>query len=102
MSAPKSTVFTAGSRRASPLASDPGQRSGGFGSLSACRRLAHGGDDRLRERDVAHARAELLALGEAVLDHLPKRRRLFRVLVLLVEEHPGVRGDRVGLGPLRI
>src|SRR5262249_9480306 len=64
-------------------------------SLDAGRGLAHRRDDRLRERDVSHARRHLLAVGQAVLDHLAKRRRLLRVLVLLVEEHPRIRGNRI-------
>ena len=64
--------------------------------------LPHRGHHARGQRDVAHLHADLLAVGQAVLDHLAQRRRLLRVLVLLVEQHPGVGRDGIGLGAFRV
>src|SRR5262245_40007524 len=59
-------------------------------SLHARGGLAHGAGDALGQGDVAHLGAGLLALGQAVVDHLSQRGRLLGVRVLLVEEQPRV------------
>ncbi len=56
----------------------------------------------LGQRDVAEFLGHLLAIGQAVLDHLLDRRDLGRVLAMLVEQHPGEGGDRIGLGAGRV
>src|SRR5262249_45315412 len=64
--------------------------------------LLHDARDALGQRDVAHLGAHLLTVGEAELDELAQRRRLLGILVVLVEEQPGVGRDRVGLAVRRV
>ena len=53
------------------------------------------GDDAVGQGDVAHLRRHRLAFGQAVLDHIAQHLG-FRVVLILVEQHPGEGGDGVG------
>src|SRR5262245_10932963 len=70
--------------------------------LDVGRRLAHVGDDVRRQRDVAHFVGDLLPVGKAVFDQRAHRRRFLRISVFLVEDQPGIAGDRVGLGAVGV
>src|SRR5215510_4676588 len=71
-------------------------------SLNVGGRFLHDAGDTLRQWDVTHLRADLLTLGEAVVDQLAQRRSLLGIRVLLVEQEPGIGRDRVRLWPFRI
>src|SRR5262249_10530325 len=72
------------------------------GSLNVRGGFFHDAGDALRQRNVAHLRADLLAFRQAVVDQLTQRRGLLGIRMLLVEQQPGVGCDRVSLWPFRI